>query len=47
MDKKAQGEAFSNTRELVIFLNENKISKEDILSVLMPTPGQVFLIYYK
>lgn len=47
MNKRAQGEAFDNTRELVIFLNENEISREDVIAVLMPTPNQVFLIYYK
>jgi hypothetical protein len=47
MNKRAQGEAFSNTRELVTFLNENEIKREDIVAVLMPIANQVFLIYYK
>lgn len=47
MDKIAQGEVFNSTRELIKYLNEEKIKREDIVSVLMPALGQVFLIYYK
>jgi len=46
MDKMAYGESFGNTRELVKFLNDHELSKEDIVSVLMSASGQIFLIYY-
>lgn len=44
-EKVAHGEAFSNARELVRFLNDNKIPKEAITSIL-ENKGQIFLIYY-
>ena len=46
MSKRAEGVGFDNTRELIRFLNDNEISKEDIVAVLMPVANQVFLIYY-
>lgn len=49
MEKDAHSQNFNNTRDLVKFLNENRIPKEDIISVIdmVKTTGQLFLIYYK
>lgn len=44
--KKAVCEPFNNTRELVKFLNEWEIQKEDIVDIL-DIKGQLLLIYYK
>lgn len=46
MKKKAVSEVFTNTRELVNFINKEEISREDIVSIL-PMNGQLFLVYYK
>lgn len=45
-EKTAFSEPFSNTRELIRFLNDFKIKKEDIVTVL-DLKGQLLLIYYK
>lgn len=45
MKKYAESVPISNTRELIKFLNENEIQKEDIVTVL-EIKGQLFLIYY-
>lgn len=41
----AYSDVFQNTRELAKFINEHKLDKDDILSVL-PIGGQIFMIYY-
>lgn len=46
MEKFAKGESFSNSRELVKFLNNNNIPQEDIVAVF-EVKGQVILIYYQ
>ncbi len=46
MDKYIYSEPFNNTRELVYFVNEHEIPKEDIVTVLN-LHGQLMLIYYK
>lgn len=47
MNKKyAECEPVGTTRELVKFLNNNNIPKEDIVSIL-DIKGQLLLIYYK
>lgn len=43
--QEAHGEPFANVRELVNFLNDRNIQKNDILSILH-IGGQIFLIYY-
>ena len=42
---KAKSEVFSNTRELTKFINDSRLRKEDIISIL-PIGGQIFMIYY-
>lgn len=44
-DKKYLGEVFENTRQLVSFLNNNNIKKDDILSIY-PKDDYIILIYY-
>lgn len=39
------GEVFENTRQLVSFLNNNNIKKDDILSIY-PKDDYIILIYY-
>lgn len=41
----AHGETFANVRELVTFLNDRNIQKNDVLKIL-EVNGQLFLIYY-
>ena len=47
MEKKklADCEPFNNTRELIKFLNNNEIPREDIVDIL-DIKGQLLLIYY-
>lgn len=42
--KRADCEPLNNVRDLIKFLNNNNIKKEDIVTVL--DKGQLFLIYY-
>ena len=44
--KAAQCEPLSNTREVVKFLNQEEIQKDDIVAII-PAGGQLMLIYYK
>ena len=41
----AHSEPFATTWELVSFINDRHIPKQDIVAVL-PIGGQLFLIYY-
>ena len=41
----AHSEPFATTRELVDFINNNHIQKQDIVSMLT-VGGQIFLIYF-
>ena len=41
----AHGETFANVRELVTFLNDRNIQRNDVLKIL-EVNGQIFLIYY-
>lgn len=45
-NKFADCEPFNNTRELIKFLNNNNISKEDIVEILN-IKEQLLLIYYR
>lgn len=38
--------AFNQMKELNVFVNENKISKENIVSVLQSNDGTYLLVYY-
>lgn len=44
--KIAQSEPFRTTRELITFINDNGIQKEDIVQIIT-LKDQMFLIYYK
>lgn len=44
-EKIVKGETFENTRKFVDFLNENKITKEDIISVFSRM-DLITLVYY-
>lgn len=44
--KVAHSEPFSTTRDLVTFLNDNKIPREDVVQIITIN-GIIFLIYYK
>lgn len=44
--KKAKSEVFSNTTELVNFINMHNLSLEDIISVLTIN-DELFMIYYE
>lgn len=46
MEKHADCAVFNNTRDIIQYLNNNKISREDIVTI-MDMKGQLFLIYYK
>ena len=41
----AHSEPFANTRELINFINDRHIPKQDIVSII-PIGGQLFLIYF-
>ena len=46
MRKYADCAVVRTTRDLINYINDNNISKEDIVTVL-EIKGQIFLIYYK
>ena len=41
----AKAETFKNSREIVNFINEHNLQREDILDIL-DREGQLILIYY-
>ena len=43
---KAYSEPFNNTREIVKFINDNDIKREDIVAVI-DRKTELYLIYYK
>lgn len=45
-EKIAYSKPFSSTREMVKFINEEKLTREDIITVLYMS-GSIFLIYFK
>ena len=46
MEKTAFGETFDNNRSLVTFINNNKLTKEDIITIYEHR-GAIYLLYYK
>ena len=46
MEKKADCAVFNNTRDIIQYLNSNRIPREDVVTI-MNIQGQLFLIYYK
>lgn len=46
MEKQADCAVFNNTRDIISYLNSNRIPREDIVTI-MDMKGQLFLIYYK
>ena len=46
MEKRANGQPFLQLRDLVKFINEHRIKKEDIVAITT-MEGMIFLIYYE
>jgi len=46
MEKFIHSEPFKNTRELVKFVNNNEIPREDIVTIIL-LKGEIMLIYYR
>lgn len=46
MQKFIYSEPFKTTRDLVKFVNNNEIPREDIVTILL-LRGEIMLIYYK